>query len=110
MKLGSLIPEVNILCLKLHDSRPPQANFLKKGTFLFQEYTISLREHYPHFKILKCELWSPPPLNSKNVATLPFQSEKSEKIVPPPFCKGDEGMIEGVRGTSIGVGRVVTYV
>ena len=42
-------------------------------------------------------------------------------LVPPPLipkillirkvpsAKGDEGMLEGVRGTSIGVGRVVAY-
>ena len=67
MKLGPLIPEVNILCVKLQDSRPTQSIFLlKNGTFLFQEYAFSLRERYPHFKILKCKLWGmnpPSPLD-----------------------------------------------
>ena len=39
MKLGPLIPEVNILCVELQDN----------WYFLFQEYEFSLREHYPHF-------------------------------------------------------------
>ena len=43
MKLGSLITEVSDF-------------FVENGTFLFQEYAFSLREHYPHFKILMCEL------------------------------------------------------
>ena len=38
MKLGPLIPEVNIFCVKLQDSRLPQANiFGKMVLFLFQE-------------------------------------------------------------------------
>ena len=41
MELGPFIPEVNILCVKLKDSRPPQANiFLKNGTFWLQEYAF----------------------------------------------------------------------
>ena len=61
MKLGPFVPEVNILFVKLQDSRPPPRRiFLKNGTFLLKEYAFPLREHYPHFKILKCELWYPP--------------------------------------------------
>ena len=77
MKLGFLIPDVNILCVKLQDSRPMQAIFLlKNSTFLFKEYAFSLREHYPHFKILMCELWFP--LNSKILLPTPF-NPKSPK-------------------------------
>ena len=71
MKLGSLIPEVNILCVKLQDSRPPQANFFEKWYFFFFRSM-----HFPyentthHFIILKCDFWFP--LNSENFATHPF--------------------------------------
>ena len=100
MTLGPLLPEVNILCVKLQDSRPPQASFLKNGTFLFQEYAFSLQEHYPHFKILKCELWFSP---SFQIFCYPALLIRKVRKNHPPLCKGDEGMIEGVRGTSIGV-------
>ena len=59
---------------------------LKNGTFLFQEYLFSLRE----------------------------QNFEMRTLVPPlipifflPYPLYHEGMIEGVKGTSIGVGRVV---
>ena len=51
MKLGPLIPEVNILCVKSEYNCPLQANFFGKWYSLFQEYAVSLREHYPHLKI-----------------------------------------------------------
>ena len=95
MKLESLIPEVNILCVNLQD-------FLKNGAFLFQEYAFSLTSKF----------WSANfgfPLNSKKFATYPLLIRKVRKIVPP-LLQGDEGMIEGVGGTSIGAGREVAYV
>ena len=69
MKLGPLIIEINILCVKLQDSWAPQAIFLENGTFLFLEYVFSLREHYPHFKILKFKLCYPT-LNPKKLSPL----------------------------------------
>ena len=60
MKLGSLITEVNILCVKLQDSRPPQVIFLKNGTFWFQEYAFSLREHYPPLQNFDVRTLVPP--------------------------------------------------
>ena len=44
-----------------------------------------LREHYTHFK-----------------------NFNPQNCPPPPSARGEEGMIEGVIGTSIGVGRAVT--
>ena len=62
MKLGSLIPEVNILCVKSQDKSPATSDFfVEKWYFLFQ---------YHFLKTFKCELWFP--LNSKKFATLPF--------------------------------------
>ena len=75
MKLGSLIPEVNIL--------------LYIFCFRSMHLPFSLREHYPHFKILKCDFWFP--LNSENVDNHPFLSEMSEKIVPPSARGGGGG-------------------
>ena len=67
MKLGSLIPEVYILCVKLQDSRPPQANFFEKLYFLFQEYAFSLPEHYSHFgSPLIPKFLLPTPFNPKS--------------------------------------------
>ena len=53
MKLGSLIPEVNISCVNLQDSRRLQAIFFcKNGILLFQEYVFSLRENFCYPPIL----------------------------------------------------------
>ena len=84
MKMGSFIPEVNILFVKLQDSRQLQANFFEKwysfvsgvGMHFLYENTTT------HFKILKCKVWFPP---------------KSPKKSSPSSARGDEGMIEGVR-------------
>ena len=103
MKLGSLIPEVKILCVKLQDSR-------KIVLFCFRSMHFPYENTTPHFKILKCDFWFPPykfrifcypPNLIRNVR---------KNRPPPPSARGDEGMIEGVRGTSIGVVRVVAYV
>ena len=85
-----------------------QANIFEKWYFLFQEYAFSLREHYPHFKILKCKFCSP--LIEFFLLHTPFNPKSPKKSSPPHSARGDEGMIEGVRGTSIGVGRVVAYI
>ena len=47
IKLGLLILEVNISCVKLQDSRPPQVIFLlENGTFFFQEYAFSPLQNF----------------------------------------------------------------
>ena len=96
MKLGSLIPKVNILCVKLQYSLPPQANFFIWYLFVLGVCIFSTRTLPP---LRNFEVRTLIPLYSKIFAIYPF---KSEKIVPPS-ARRDEGMIEGVRGTSIGV-------
>ena len=77
MKLGSLISEENILCVKLQDSYPLRRILLKNGTFLFQEYAFSLREHYPPLQNFDVRFLVPP-LIPKILLPTPF-NPKSPK-------------------------------
>ena len=58
----------------------------KNGSFLFQEYTFSLREHYPLLQNFEVRTLVHP-LISNFLLPTPF-NPKSLKIAPPPFCKG----------------------
>ena len=69
MKLGPLIAEVKILYFKLHDSRPPQANFFEKWYF-FVSGLCNMHFLYDNTKILSANFGFP--LNSKFLATHPF--------------------------------------
>ena len=100
MKLGSLISEVNILCL-------PQANFLNNDTFLFHEYAFSLLEHYPPLQNFEVRTLVSP-LIPKIVLPTHLNPESPKKTTPP-LLQGGEGMKEEVRGASIEDGRVVAY-
>ena len=62
---------------------------LKMILFLFQEYVFSLQERYPPFQNFEVRTTVPP--NFQKISN------------PPLFCKGDECIIELVRGTSIAV-------
>ena len=99
MKLGSLIPEVNILCVKLQDSRPPQAIILKNVTFFVSGVCIFSTRTLPSLQNFEVQTLVTP-LIPKILLPTPF-NPKSPKKSFSPFCKGDEGMIEGVIGTSI---------
>ena len=89
MKLGLVIPEVNILCVKLQDSRPPQVIFFSKMVFLFQEYAFSLREQYPPLQNFEVRTLVPP-LIPKFLLHTPFNPTSLKKIVapPPPSARG----------------------
>ena len=60
MKLESLIPEVNILCVKLQDSRPPQANFFEKCYFFVSGVCIFSTRTLPQLQNFEVQLWLPP--------------------------------------------------
>ena len=60
MKLGRLIQEVNILCVKLQNNCRcrAQANFFEKWYFLFQEYAFICETTTPYFKIKRGSTFS----------------------------------------------------
>ena len=108
MKLWSLIPEVTIVCVKLQDSRPPKANFFEKWYFFVSGVCSFSTRTVPPLQNFEVRTLVPPLILKK---LLPTPSNPKSPIKSSrPFCKGDEGMIEGVRGTSLAVGRVVAYV
>ena len=51
MKLGRLIPELNILCMKLQDNCRCRRFFFEIWYFLFQEYAFLYENTTPYFKI-----------------------------------------------------------
>ena len=73
-------------------------NRLKNGTFCFRSM------HFPYEKLPPLKNFEVrflvSPLVTKILLPTPF-NPKCPKPPPPPLLQGDEGMIEGVRGTSI---------
>ena len=88
MKLGSLIPQVNILCVNLKDSITPQANFFEKWYLFVSGVCIfSTRTLHPlqNFEVQTLVL----PLIPKNS----FNPKVRNNRPPPLLQGGDEGMI-----------------
>ena len=82
MKLWSLIPEVTILCVKLHDSRPPQAIFFEKCYFFVSGVCSFSTRTLPPLQNFEVQTLVPPLIPKKLLPT-PFNPKSLIKSSRP---------------------------